>query len=77
MSDSMGTRAVDSPVPNSSEDALLYRLVVGAFGLTVLLCVVGALVLSFAGKPVPDVISALGGGAVGALGGLLAPSPVR
>lgn len=69
--------AVDSPVPTSGQDALLYRLVVSSFGLTILLCVLGALVLSFVGKPVPDVVSVLGGGAVGALGALLAPSPVK
>ena len=59
------------PVP----DTWIYRIVVGSLGLVVLLCVIGAIVLSAMGKTAPELLIALGSAAVGALAGLLAPSP--
>jgi hypothetical protein len=56
-------------------DVWIYRMVVGALGLTVLLAVVGATALAVSGNPTPDILTALGSAAVGALAGLLAPSP--
>jgi len=46
-------------------------------GVWIYRIVVGALVLAMAGKPVPEVVGALGAVAVGALAGLLSPSPTN
>lgn len=69
-------RSVD-PAPSQQTDPLLYRMVVAALGLALLLMVIGGLVLSAMGKPIPDGLIALGAASGGALGGLLAPSPAR
>ena len=58
-------------------DAWVYRLVVIALGLAALIAVGGTVALAFAGKPVPEALVAIGSAAVGALAGLLAPSPGR
>ena len=65
---------VAAPLQN---DVWIYRLVVGALGLVVLLAILGAIILTLKGQTVPDVLTALGSAAVGALAGLLAPSPTR
>jgi hypothetical protein len=72
----MDERAVD-PAPSQQTDPLLYRMVVAALGLALLLMVIGGLVLSAMGKSIPDGLIALGAASGGALGGLLAPSPAR
>lgn len=56
-------------------DVTIYRMVVAALGLTLIGGMLGALVLAFWGKEVPAEATALGSAAVGALAGLLAPSP--
>ena len=56
-------------------DVWIYRTVVGALGLTVVMGVVGAIILAVASRPIPEILVALGSAAVGALAGLLAPSP--
>ena len=56
-------------------DVWIYRLVVGPLALAILITVVGAILLAMQGRTVPDVLLAIGSGAVGALAGLLAPSP--
>jgi hypothetical protein len=56
-------------------DVWIYRIVVGAMGLTILIALLGAIVLKAWGADIPDVLTALGSAAVGALAGLLAPSP--
>ena len=58
----------------------IYRMVVGVLGLTVLITVVGMICLSAMSSKIwaytiPDALVALGSAAVGALAGLLAPSP--
>lgn len=63
-------------------DVWVYRMVVGALGLTVLIAITGSLYLRVISEAdyirvVPDVVLALGSAAVGALAGLLAPSPVN
>ena len=67
--------------PPLETDVWIYRLVVSALGLTVLLAVIGAIILTAMGdddgRKVPEVLVALGSAAVGALAGLLAPSPGR
>jgi hypothetical protein len=57
-------------------DPWIYRLVVAFLGLTVLSTVVGGLIImATSGASVSEGIIALGSAAVGALAGLLAPSP--
>jgi len=56
-------------------DVLIYRIVVSALGAAVLIALVGAIALSFASSTIPDLLTAIGSAAVGALAGLLAPSP--
>ena len=63
--------------PPLASDVLIYRIVVLALGLGVVVSLVGALTLAFFGKPTPEVVTALGSACVGALAGLLAPSPSR
>ena len=65
-------RAVAGPL---TWDVWIYRMVVLALGLTVLLALIGAVVLAILGKTTPEILIALGSAAVGALAGLLAPSP--
>ena len=58
-------------------DKWVYRIVVLALGLTVLIVVSGTFVLKVVDNqtPIPDALVAIGSGAVGALAGLLAPFP--
>lgn len=63
-----------APAPLQS-DKWIYRMVVGALGLVVLTAIAGAIALAFHSIVIPDVLTALGSAAVGALAGLLAPSP--
>jgi hypothetical protein len=67
-------RIAEPPLP----DTTVYKIVVSALGLAVLIALVGAIIL-LAQKERPDlaVLSAIGSAAVGALAGLLAPSPAR
>ena len=56
-------------------DVWVYRIVVGALALAILGAVGGAVLLAMNGREIPEVLLAIGSGAVGALAGLLAPSP--
>ena len=69
-------RSVEPP-PAQSTDPMLYRMVVGALGLALLLMVLGGLILSGLGQAIPDGLIALGAASGGALGGLLAPAPAQ
>jgi hypothetical protein len=65
--------------PVYTEDCWVYRIVVGSLGGVVLAAVLGSVVLALVSsgtKPVPEILTALGSAAVGALAGLLAPSPI-
>jgi hypothetical protein len=54
----------------------IYYVVVGALGFVAVSTVIGAIFLTAAATvKIPDVITALGSAAIGALAGLLAPSP--
>lgn len=70
-------KALQSLATPLQTDAILYRIVVGSLGSAVLISLIGAIVLVAVGKEAPDVLVAIGSAAVGALAGLLAPSPVR
>jgi predicted permease len=56
-------------------DKWIYRMVIIALGLTVLISIIGLLIMSFYSKLLPEGVVALGSAAVGALAGLLAPQP--
>ena len=69
------------PPPALAFDSMIYRLVVIFLGSVVMLSTVGAIILSAiapagATASTPDVVTALGSAAIGALAGLLAPSPM-
>lgn len=63
------------PVPEQRVDPLLYRMVVGALAGALLLTVLGGLILAGLGRELSAALVAIGAGCMGALGGLLAPSP--
>jgi len=58
-------------------DRWIFRLVVAFLGLAVLLTIIGGFILNFkTAATIPEGLIALGSAAVGALAGLLAPSPM-
>ncbi|CAN5509389.1 hypothetical protein BH09BAC6_BH09BAC6_26520 [soil metagenome] len=70
-------RIQESPLDS---DIWIYRIVVGALGAGILLIIIGVLFLIGNGtitgdKTVPTILTAIGSAAIGALSGLLAPSP--
>ncbi len=69
-------RGIEAP-PEQRVDPLLYRMVVAALGLALLITLLGGLVLAGLGRAIPDGLIALGAASGGALGGLLAPSPAK
>lgn len=67
-------------VPRALEqDKWIYRIVVGSLGFVTIAVVLGAITISFKANgqaaQIPDVLTALGSAAIGALAGILAPSP--
>lgn len=74
------TAARLQPTPLST-DVVIYRWVVVFLGLTVLVSILGAIVLTWRDaattKEPPQILTAIGSAAVGALAGLLAPSPAQ
>ncbi len=78
-SDPKGTiAAIAAPLQT---DVWIYRIVVSALSATVMIAILGAIVITLTPGPaprtIPDVLVALGSASVGALAGLLAPSPSR
>lgn len=68
---------VAAPMPLQT-DNWIYRIVVGALGLVVLVTIIGQIFLALnTDKFLTEGIIALASAAVGALAGLLAPSPTR
>ena len=70
----------DLPPPAFVTDRWTYRIVVLALGIVCVSAIGGAIYLSAIasdGRPpnIPDVLTALGAAAIGALAGLLAPAP--
>jgi anti-sigma-K factor RskA len=63
------------PTPAFIGDKMIYRTVVIALAGVALLAVIGALMLAIWKETVPDMVTALGSAAIGAMAGLLAPSP--
>jgi len=76
-------KAVDkvSTAPSFVPDTWIYRIVVGSLGLAIILAIVGTVILTInnnaTDKNVPTILTAISSGAIGALAGLLAPSPAR
>ncbi len=64
------------PVPLES-DVWIYRMIVAAVGLVLLVSVAGIITLSLQEKTPPDVLVALVSAALGGLTGLLVPAPKR
>jgi hypothetical protein len=60
-------------------DLWIYRIVVGTLSFSILAVIVATTVIVLTQEPVeiPDVLVAIGTGAIGALAGLLAPVPSR
>jgi hypothetical protein len=61
-------------------DKWIYRIVVGTLGISILLIIIGVVILMGTkiftdDKSIPTILTAIGSGAMGALSGLLAPSP--
>lgn len=78
--DVIGTAISELNTPLQS-DVFIYRTVVLVLGTVLLTTVIGGIWLAFIGHgdqtvKLPDAIVAIGSAAVGALAGLLAPSPV-
>jgi hypothetical protein len=70
----------DLPPPAFVSDVWTYRLVVIALGIVCMAAIGGAIYATAKASPtetphVPDILTALGATAIGALAGLLAPSP--
>jgi len=63
--------------PALQSDPWIYRIVVLVLGLALLSALAGAIILSAQKIPIPETLTALGSAAVGALAGLLAPSPAQ
>ena len=73
------TRRRPTASPAMVRDVWVYRIVVSAFAAVLLIAALGALLLPVSGAQVSEMsgtlLVALTSGAVGALAGLLAPSP--
>jgi hypothetical protein len=68
--------AVQALTTKPLDDIWIYRIVVVLLGVVMLTAMVGSLMLmANGGEEVPDIFLALGSAAVGALAGLIAPSP--
>ena len=72
--------------PPLDSDPWIYRMVVFSLGVTIISVVFGVLLITYKlmmsdfetpDFRIPDILTAIGSAAVGALSGLLAPSPVR
>jgi len=68
--------SVDDSKSPLDTDVWIYRIIVLVLGLVILLTVGGIMfVYNKEGSTIPETLTALGSGALGALAGLLAPSP--
>lgn len=66
------------PTPAFVSNARIYVIVVASLGLVAVSAMIGAILLAYGATvpvQIPDTITALGSAAIGALAGLLAPSP--
>jgi len=56
-------------------DRFCYRLIVSSLSGAILTTLIGGLILSILNKPIPELLIVIGSNAIGAVSGLLAPSP--
>jgi hypothetical protein len=56
------------------KDIWIYRMIIGALGLTLVASIGGAIALELAGQSTPEVLVALGSAAIGGLAGFLVPT---
>ena len=63
------------PKPAFFYDKHIYRIVASSLGVVVLVAAVGSIIMTTETVTPPDVLVALGAAAVGALAGMLVPSP--
>jgi hypothetical protein len=72
-------KAIQQIQQGNVPDNWVYRIVVGSLGLSVLLVIIGVIIIQLNNKggdtTIPTVLTAISSGAIGALAGLLAPSP--
>lgn len=68
---------VTKEIPPLESDVWIYRIVVSSLGAVVFTTVLGAIFITRVQGTVPDILTALGSASVGALAGLLAPSPAK
>ena len=71
---------MSNPGSNNSEnhhqfDSFCYRLIVSSLSGSIIICLMGGLMLSILNKPIPELLIVIGSNAIGAISGLLAPSP--
>jgi hypothetical protein len=61
-----------------SQDKWTYRMVVISLGVALIITIMGGIYINLIGqaKPLPEGLIAIGSAAVGALAGLLVPSPI-
>ena len=59
---------------HTQKDIWIYRIIVLALGLTVVVSILGAIGLAMTGKTIPGVLVALVSAAIGGLAGFLVPS---
>jgi hypothetical protein len=59
---------------NQQKDIWLYRIIVAALGLTVVVSVIGAITIAIKGQTTPEVLVALSSVAISGLAGFLVPS---
>lgn len=73
--DPEGTLKTVAAAAPLQSDVMIYRIVVISLGMVIVSAMAGAIMLSIYGKPIPETLTALGSGALGAMAGLLAPTP--
>ena len=61
--------------PHDPEQTPVYHTVVRILGTVAVLNVGGIITLAILGRPIPDILVALGSGSLGALAGVLTPAP--
>ncbi len=62
---------------DTEKDVWLYRMIIAAFGLTLVATVVGAILLAMTKQQTPDALVALGSAAIGGLAGFLVPTQLN
>ena len=70
-------RSIASNVIFPQSDIWIYRVVVCILGFVLIIVVADAVYLNVDGKAVSEILISIGSTALGALAGLLAPSPIR